>query len=83
MRRFGNAGGDRLQPHGRRRLAGDRAVERMINEAFRETMVDVEARMETHVRGADEEGSQRHENRTTGTWSMGHSSTPAAWATRN
>jgi hypothetical protein len=31
----------------------------MINEAFRETMVDVEARMETRVRGADEEGSQR------------------------
>ena len=40
-------------------LAGDCAVERMINEAFRETMVDVEARMETRVRGADEEGSQR------------------------
>jgi conjugative relaxase-like TrwC/TraI family protein len=47
-------------------LSGDRAVERMINEAFRETMLDVEARMETRVRGADEEGSQRHENRTTG-----------------
>jgi conjugative relaxase-like TrwC/TraI family protein len=47
-------------------LAGDRAVERMINEAFRETMVDVEAWMETRVRGANEEGSQRHENRTTG-----------------
>jgi conjugative relaxase-like TrwC/TraI family protein len=47
-------------------LSGDRMVERMINEAFRETMVDVEARMETRVRGADEQGSQRHENRTTG-----------------
>src|SRR5258708_5442708 len=47
-------------------LNGDRAVERMINEAFQETMVDVEARMETRVRGADEDGSQRHENRTTG-----------------
>src|SRR5438132_13679105 len=47
-------------------LSGDRAVERMINEAFRKTMVDVEARMETRVRGADEEGSQRDENRTTG-----------------
>jgi len=46
-------------------LSGDRAVERMINEAFQETMVDVEARMETRVRGADEQGSQRHENRTT------------------
>jgi TrwC relaxase len=32
---------------------------------FRETMIDVEARMETRVRGADEAGSQRHENRTT------------------
>src|SRR6516225_3656809 len=47
-------------------LSRDRAVERMINEAFRETMVDVEARMETRVRGADEDGSQRQENRTTG-----------------
>ena len=47
-------------------LSGDRAVERMINEAFRETMVDVEARMETRVRGADEQGSQRNENRITG-----------------
>jgi hypothetical protein len=41
-------------------------VERIINEAFRETMVDVDARMETRVRGADKEGSRRHENRTTG-----------------
>ena len=47
-------------------LSGDRAVERMINEAFRETMVDVEARMETRVRGADEQASQRNENRITG-----------------
>jgi conjugative relaxase-like TrwC/TraI family protein len=47
-------------------LSGDRAVERMINEAFGETMVDVEARMETRVRGTDEDGSQRHENRITG-----------------
>jgi TrwC relaxase len=38
----------------------------MITEAFRETMVDVEAGMATRVKGADEEGSQRHENRTTG-----------------
>jgi hypothetical protein len=36
------------------------------HEAFRETMVDVEARMETRVRGADEGGNQRDENRTTG-----------------
>jgi conjugative relaxase-like TrwC/TraI family protein len=47
-------------------LTGDRGVEGMINEAFRETMVDVEAWMETRVRGTDEEGNQRHENRTTG-----------------
>jgi conjugative relaxase-like TrwC/TraI family protein len=47
-------------------LTGDHAVELMINEAFRETMVDVEARMETRVRGADETGNQRHENRPTG-----------------
>jgi len=47
-------------------LSGDPAVERMIREAFRETMVDVEARMETRVRGADEGGNQRDENRTTG-----------------
>jgi len=47
-------------------LSGDSAVERMINDAFRETMVDVEARMETRVRGADEGGNQRDENRTTG-----------------
>jgi conjugative relaxase-like TrwC/TraI family protein len=47
-------------------LSGDRAVERMINDAFRETMVDVEARMETRVRGADAGGNQRDENRTTG-----------------
>jgi TrwC relaxase len=47
-------------------LSGDRAVERMINEAFRETMFDVELRMETRVRGADEGGNQRDENRITG-----------------
>ena len=47
-------------------LSGDPAVERMIREAFRETMVDVEARMETRVRGADEGGNHRDENRTTG-----------------
>lgn len=47
-------------------LSGDPAVERMINEAFRETMIDVEARMETRVRGTDESGSQRDDNRTTG-----------------
>ena len=38
----------------------------MIYDAFRETMVDVEARMETRVRGADEGGNHRDENRTTG-----------------
>jgi conjugative relaxase-like TrwC/TraI family protein len=47
-------------------LSGDLAVERMINDAFRETMVDVEARMETRVRRTDEGGSQCDENRTTG-----------------
>src|SRR5271166_14076 len=47
-------------------LTRDPAVERMIHEAFRETMVDVEDRIETRVRGADEGGNQRDENRTTG-----------------
>jgi conjugative relaxase-like TrwC/TraI family protein len=47
-------------------LTGDPGVEGMISEAFGETMVDVEAWMETRVRGTDEEGNPRHENRTTG-----------------
>jgi conjugative relaxase-like TrwC/TraI family protein len=32
---------------------GDKAVERMIHESFRETMADVEERMETRVRAGD------------------------------
>jgi conjugative relaxase-like TrwC/TraI family protein len=47
-------------------LSGDPVVERMIHEAFRETMVDVEGGMERRVRGADEGGNQRDKNRTTG-----------------
>lgn len=44
----------------------DKAVERLIHEAFKETMSDLEASMETRVRGKDENGLQRYENRTTG-----------------
>ena len=45
---------------------GDRAVEGMVQEAFRETMQDVEAGMEARVRGKDEDGMHRNEDRTTG-----------------
>jgi conjugative relaxase-like TrwC/TraI family protein len=45
---------------------GDRAVEQMIHESFRETMLDVENRMETRVRGKGEDGQVRNEERTTG-----------------
>jgi len=63
-------------------LTGDQAVEPMINEAFRETLVDVEARMETRVRDPDGEGNQRHENRTTGNMvyaAFVHTVTRVAW----
>jgi conjugative relaxase-like TrwC/TraI family protein len=46
----------------------DKAVERMVHEAVRETMAAVEANMETRLRGKDEDGNERDgdENRTTG-----------------
>jgi conjugative relaxase-like TrwC/TraI family protein len=45
---------------------GDKEVERMIDESFRETMTDIESRMETRVRGKGEDGEERDYNRTTG-----------------
>ena len=45
---------------------GDREVERMIQAAFRETMADVERRMEARVRGAGANGLLRDEDRVTG-----------------
>jgi conjugative relaxase-like TrwC/TraI family protein len=44
----------------------DRTVERLIHESFKETMVDIEDRMETRVRGKGEDGQARNEERTTG-----------------
>ena len=45
---------------------GDRQVERMIQSAFQETMQDIERRMEGRVRGKDEAGFLRDEDRVTG-----------------
>jgi conjugative relaxase-like TrwC/TraI family protein len=45
---------------------GDREVERMIQTAFRETIGDVERRMEARVRGKDDEGFLRDDDRVTG-----------------
>src|SRR5260370_18468902 len=45
---------------------GDKGVERMIHESFRETMADVESRMEIRVRGTSEDGEEGDYNRTTG-----------------
>jgi len=45
---------------------GDKEVERMIHESFRETMIDIESRMETRVRGRGGKGEERDYNRTTG-----------------
>jgi conjugative relaxase-like TrwC/TraI family protein len=45
---------------------GDREVERMIQSAFKGTMADIERRMEGRVRGKDEEGFLRDEDRVTG-----------------
>jgi len=45
---------------------GDRAVEQLIHQAFKETMVDIENRMETRVRGKGDDGQVRNEERTTG-----------------
>ena len=40
---------------------GDRTVERLIRESFKETMVDIENRMETRVRGKGGDGQVRNE----------------------
>jgi conjugative relaxase-like TrwC/TraI family protein len=45
---------------------GDRDVETMIQAAFKETMSDIERRMEARVRGKDEDGLSRDEDRATG-----------------
>jgi conjugative relaxase-like TrwC/TraI family protein len=45
---------------------GDRAVEQIIHESFKETMLDIENRMETRVRGKGEDGQVRNEERITG-----------------
>jgi conjugative relaxase-like TrwC/TraI family protein len=45
---------------------GDRAVEQLIHESFKETMADIENRMETRVRGKGESGQVRNEERITG-----------------
>jgi conjugative relaxase-like TrwC/TraI family protein len=45
---------------------GDRQVEQMIQSAFKETMADIERRMEGRLRGKDEEGFLRDEDRVTG-----------------
>lgn len=41
-------------------------VHEMVMESFRETMSAIEAEMKTRVRGADEEGKQRDDERTSG-----------------
>jgi len=45
---------------------GDREVERMIQVAFKETMADIERRMEGRVRGKGEDGLDRDGDRVTG-----------------
>src|SRR5260370_9053356 len=45
---------------------GDGEVEGMIQAAFKETMADIERRMEARVRGKDDEGFLRDEDRVTG-----------------
>ena len=44
---------------------GDRAVEQLIHESFKETMGDIEDRMETRVRGKGEHGQIRNYERAT------------------
>jgi conjugative relaxase-like TrwC/TraI family protein len=44
----------------------DKSVERMIHESFRETIGDIESRMETRVRGKGPDGEERNGDRTTG-----------------
>ena len=36
---------------------GDRSIEQMIHESFRETMADIESRMEARVRGKGDQVS--------------------------
>jgi hypothetical protein len=45
---------------------GDRAVEELIHESFKETMLDIENRIETRVRGKGEDGQARNAERITG-----------------
>ncbi|MFY9984531.1 MAG: MobF family relaxase [Chthoniobacterales bacterium] len=45
---------------------GDREVEAMIQASFKETMTDIERRMEARVRGKDDEGFLGDEDRVTG-----------------
>src|ERR1700740_1855461 len=45
---------------------GDRQVEQMIRSGFKETMADIERRMEGRVRGKAEDGFLRDEDRVTG-----------------
>jgi conjugative relaxase-like TrwC/TraI family protein len=45
---------------------GDRHVETLIQAAFKETMADIEQRMEARVRGKDGDGLSRDEDRATG-----------------
>lgn len=47
-------------------MEGDKPLERMINQAFLETMADAEARMEGRIRGKGEDGIELDANRTTG-----------------
>jgi conjugative relaxase-like TrwC/TraI family protein len=44
----------------------DKSVERMIHESFRETMSDIECRMEARVRGKGADGEERNSDRVTG-----------------
>jgi conjugative relaxase-like TrwC/TraI family protein len=53
-------------------LEPDSEVRRMVTESFTETMAAIEAEMKTRVRGVDDSGKQRDEDRTTGN---------AVWAT--
>ena len=45
---------------------GDRSVERVIHESFRENMADIGSRMEARIRGKDDDGTDRDYNRSTG-----------------
>ena len=45
---------------------GDRSVEQLIHESFKETMLDIENRMETRIRGKGDDGQARNDERITG-----------------